>query len=229
MKLRIAEIFESIQGEGFWTGRPSIFIRISGCNLRCVWCDTPYASWDPEGPVREVEDILEGVKRSAIRDVVVTGGEPMRFDGVVPLCEGLRQGGKTITIETAGTIHRDLPCDLMSLSPKLRHSTPVGTDWEDRHEELRLNIPVLIELTRGYNHQLKFVVNPEHEETGIEEIETLLSELKADRAKVILMPEGTDSETLHRRARLLAPICMQLGFTLGQRLHVDLYGNTKGT
>ena len=229
MRLRISEIFESIQGEGFWTGRPSIFTRISGCNLRCVWCDTPYASWEPEGPIREVQDILEEVTRSSIRDVVVTGGEPMLFDGVVPLCEGLRAAGKTITIETAGTVHRELPCDLMSISPKLRHSTPVGTDWEERHEELRLNIPVLIELTRGYNHQFKFVVNPEHEENGMEEIETLLSELKADRAKVILMPEGTDSETLHRRARLLAPICMERGFTLGQRLHIDLFGNTKGT
>ncbi|MBL8060672.1 MAG: 7-carboxy-7-deazaguanine synthase QueE [Chthonomonas sp.] len=229
MKLRIAEIFESIQGEGFWTGRPSIFIRISGCNLRCVWCDTPYASWEPEGPIREVEDILEEVTNSPIKDVVVTGGEPMLFDGVVPLCEGLKRAGKTITIETAGTIRRDLPCDLMSISPKLRHSTPMGTDWEDRHEELRLNLPVINELTKAYNHQLKFVVNPEHPETGIDEINQLLTDLDADPSKVILMPEGTDSETLHRRARLLAPICMERAFALGQRLHIDLYGNTKGT
>lgn len=229
MKLRIAETFESIQGEGFWTGRRSIFVRLSGCNLRCIWCDTPYASWEPEGPVRSVPDTLDELLSSPIKDVVVTGGEPMLFEGVVPLCAGLREGGKIITIETAGTVARTLSCDLMSISPKLRHSTPIGTDWEARHEDLRLNLDVLRNLITSYDHQLKFVVNPEHDEPGVDEITELLQALNADAANVILMPEGTDTETLHRRSKLLEPICKELGFTLGQRLHIDLFGNTRGT
>lgn len=228
MKLRIAEIFESIQGEGTWVGRPSVFVRVSGCNLRCVWCDTPYASWEPEGPVREVTSILNEVLASSVRDVVVTGGEPMLFEGVVPLCEGLRAGGKKITIETAGTVFRDLPCDLMSISPKLRHSTPPG-EWGARHEELRLNRPVLRSLTKQYEHQLKFVVNPEAVASGLDEIMILLQELGADQSRVFLMPEGVDAETVWRRARILAPICMATGMSLGQRLHIDLFGNSRGT
>ncbi|WP_436440803.1 radical SAM protein, partial [Enterococcus faecium] len=78
--LRISEIFASVQGEGIWVGIPSVFVRVSGCNLRCVWCDTPYASWNPEGPILELEDILTQIETYKIDHVVLTGGEPMLFD-----------------------------------------------------------------------------------------------------------------------------------------------------
>src|SRR5687768_3452828 len=122
-KLRIAEIFESIQGEGIWLGTPSTFVRVSGCNLRCVWCDTPYASWIPEGPTMSIDELLEKV-RPTISHVVLTGGEPMLFDPIEELARRLKERGHIITIETAGTVYRELPCDLMSISPKLTHSTP---------------------------------------------------------------------------------------------------------
>ena len=74
----ISEIFHSIQGEGVLTGVPSVFVRTSGCNLRCNWCDTPYASWNPEGKQLSVADIVAEVKRfTAARHVGLTGGEPM--------------------------------------------------------------------------------------------------------------------------------------------------------
>jgi len=228
-RLRIAEIFSSVQGEGIWTGIPSVFIRISGCNLRCVWCDTPYASWNPEGPVRAVSDLIDEIGSSSIDHVVITGGEPMLFEATETLAEGLRNRGKKITIETAGTIFRILPCDLMSISPKLANSTPIGTDWQDRHEFVRMNIPVLQGLIDTYAYQLKFVVNPESGD-DLSEIEELLSHLNGVKPeRVLLMPEGTDSLTLHRRGRMLVEPAMARNWRLTSRMHIDLFGNTKGT
>jgi 7-carboxy-7-deazaguanine synthase len=230
-KLRIAEIFESIQGEGVWLGTPSTFVRVSGCNLRCTWCDTPYASWRPEGPSITVADILERVSPS-INHVVLTGGEPMLFDAIEDLAEQLKTRGHTITIETAGTVFRRLPCDLMSISPKLGNSTPggeAGAGWTERHEATRLNFATLQDLIDNYNYQLKFVVNPDTGEDAAE-IDSLLGSLRnADPGQVLLMAEGTDSETLHRRQRMLVDVCMQRGWRLTPRLHIDLFGNSKGT
>jgi 7-carboxy-7-deazaguanine synthase len=229
-KLRISEIFASVQGEGIWVGVPSVFVRISGCNLRCTWCDTPYASWNPEGPVMEMAAILEEVRRHDIVHVVVTGGEPMVFDPVGELTGALKGFGHTITIETAGTIHRSLDCDLMSISPKLANSTPpADSGWLERHETTRLNREPLGMLLSDYHCQLKFVVNPDAP-GDLEEIDELLAampQLPPDR--ILLMPEGTDSDTLNRRMRVLVPLCMARNWRLTPRLHVDLFGNTRGT
>lgn len=229
-KLRIAEIFASIQGEGMWAGTPSTFIRVSGCNLRCSWCDTPYASWDPEGPVLTIDEILKRALAHESKHVVLTGGEPLLFDPIVPLAEALKKRGKTITIETAGTVYRDLPCDLMSVSPKLRNSTPgEETGWQERHEVTRINIQALKDLTHRYNYQIKFVVNPEAAD-GLPEITSLLKDTGVPQdERVMLMAEGRDSKTLHRRQRMLVPICMKHGFRLTPRLQIDLFGDTRGT
>jgi 7-carboxy-7-deazaguanine synthase len=232
-KLRIAEIFSSIQGEGIWAGTPSTFIRISGCNLRCVWCDTPYASWFPEGPTMEIEEIMHRVDQHGVRHVVVTGGEPMLFDGVLELARMLRAEEHVITIETAGTVFRDLPCDLMSVSPKLSNSTPEGkldAEWIERHERIRKDLAPLKQLTESYPHQLKFVVNPEtNYENQMAEIEQVLASLDSPENSVLLMAEGTDADTLHRREQLLVPICMEKGYRLSPRMHIDLFGDTRGT
>jgi 7-carboxy-7-deazaguanine synthase len=230
-KLRIAEIFSSVQGEGIWVGIPSTFVRVSGCNLRCVWCDTPYASWHPEGPVVEVDEILRQVAERGIRHVVVTGGEPMFFPGIEPLTTGLRERDHVITIETAGTVFRDVACDLMSISPKLSNSTPgAETGWAERHERTRTNIEELSALIRSYDHQLKFVVDPDHGEQDFQEIDELLGRLPTvSPDRILLMAEGTDSLEIQRKMRGLVPIAMARGWRLTPRMHVDLFGNTKGT
>ncbi|HMS54529.1 MAG TPA: 7-carboxy-7-deazaguanine synthase QueE [Fimbriimonadaceae bacterium] len=224
-RLRVAEVFTSLQGEGIWSGVPSTFVRVSGCNLRCSWCDTPYASWNPEGPVLPVSRIVEDVVERATRHVVLTGGEPMLFDGIEHLADLLKQAGHVITIETAGTVFRQVQCDLMSISPKLSNSTPDGP-WQKRHEETRLKVDILRNLTKGYQHQMKFVVSSNRD---WEEIEAILHEVPIDPSRVLIMPEGTDSETLWNRARELAPQIVARGFRLCPRLHVDLFGNTRGT
>jgi len=229
-KLRIAEIFASIQGEGIWAGTPSTFVRVSGCNLRCAWCDTPYASWSPEGAFMEVEPICEDVELRGIDHVVLTGGEPMMFDPVQELTRRLRSAGHTVTIETAGTVFREVECDLMSISPKLANSTPAPeTGWRERHERARIDTEVLSRLIDVYPHQLKFVVDPESGD-DLPEIESLLRSLPAVRPdRILLMPEGTDIETLERKQKLLVEPCMARGWRLSPRLHIALFGNARGT
>jgi 7-carboxy-7-deazaguanine synthase len=224
--LKIAELFYSVQGEGSLLGVPSVFIRTSGCNLRCTWCDTPYTSWKPEGTDLSLDQILAEVKALPARHVVVTGGEPMIAPEIVPLTERLRELGMHITVETAGTIFKPVACDLMSISPKLSNSTPAqDAYWTVHHERLRINLGVLSHLTSRYNYQLKFVVETPGD---LEEVRLLVTQLQADASRVILMPEGTDRDTLRERAVWLAEICKAEGFRLSPRLHIDLYGNRRG-
>lgn len=233
--LRIAEIFTSIQGEGIWVGTPSTFVRVSGCNLRCQWCDTKYASWQPEGPIIPVSEIVEDVQRRGVQHVVVTGGEPMIFPPVVELTNALKRQECIITIETAGTAFLELDCDLMSISPKLSNSTPrdetAGAKWELRHESLRTNLSPFRRLVERYGQrvQLKFVVDPARLENELREIDEILAALNQIPSNVLLMAEGTNPEDLHRRERQLVPICIERGWRLTPRWHVDLFGNTRGT
>jgi 7-carboxy-7-deazaguanine synthase len=224
--MRVAEIFYSIQGEGGLVGTPSAFVRLSGCNLRCAWCDTPYASWRPEGRNLSVEAVAEAVRGYGTHYVVLTGGEPMIFREVVPLTETLRGLGCHITIETAGTVWAPVACDLMSISPKLANSTPREPRlWAARHERLRLQPDVLRRLMAAYPYQLKFVVvRP----SDLAEIKALVDALAADPARVILMPEGTRTATLRRRARWLVERCKQEGYRYSPRLHIDLWGPRRG-
>jgi len=229
--MRIAEIFHSIQGEGLLAGVPSVFVRTSGCNLRCHWCDTPYASWKPEGPEMSVAEILRKVSDWDCRHIVLTGGEPMIAQDLPALAAALRKAGKHITIETAATVvPAGIACDLASLSPKLSNSTPPPTRdpaWAKKHEATRLPPSVISDWIRNYAFQLKFVVSTEQD---ISEIKNLLSLLPpAPFHQILLMPEGIDSETLASRATWLAQICKREGFRFCPRLQIELFGHTRGT
>jgi len=222
--VKIAEIFYSVQGEGSLVGVPSVFIRTSGCNLRCSWCDTPYTSWHPEGEMMEVPAIMTVAQSFGARHAVVTGGEPMIAPGIRELTQALRAAGFHITIETAGTVLADVACDLMSISPKLANSTPEGP-FAQQHERLRLQVDVLSQLMSRCSYQLKFVVR---DPDDMSEINQLVQALGAGKEHVILMPEGIDRDTLRERGLWLAEICKQTGFRFSPRLHVDLYGNRRG-
>lgn len=227
--MKIAEIFYSIQGEGTLLGVPSVFVRTSGCNLRCVWCDTPYTSWSPEGREMSLDEIVAAVAAFApTRHVVVTGGEPMIAPGIVDLTQQLRAAGFHITVETAGTVFQPVACDLMSISPKLANSTPRERDggrWAAQHERLRIQPGVLLRLLREYECQLKFVFQSE---LDLVEIGRLVSELQAPVERVLLMPEGTSAAAVRERSLELAEICKRTGYRLSPRLHVDLWGDRRG-
>ena len=222
--MRIAELFYSIQGEGSLVGVPSVFVRTSGCNLRCRWCDTPYTSWQPEGTEWPLDRILDEVRSYGTRHVVVTGGEPLIAPEIVPLSERLHAAGMHITIETAGTVFQPVACDLMSISPKTSNSTPEGP-FAAQHERLRIQEPVLGRLMARYPYQLKFVME---RPADLAEVRALVELLAAERERVILMPEGTDRERLAERSQWLAEICKQEGFRFSPRLHVELWGNRRG-
>jgi len=222
--MKIAEIFYSIQGEGTLAGVPSVFIRSSGCNLRCSWCDTPYTSWNPEGVDMTVPEILEKVREFSATHAVVTGGEPLIARDIAALTQTLRQAGMHITIETAGTVFSPVQCDLMSISPKLANSTPAGP-WAIQHDKLRIKIDVLKRLMDLCDYQLKFVVSAPGD---MEEIHDIVSRTNAETGKVILMPEGTDPARLREKAVWLAELCKSQHYRYGPRLHVDIWGDRRG-
>ncbi len=226
--MRISEIFESIQGEGLLAGMPSLFIRASGCNLRCSWCDTPYASWNPEGDEWTVGRLVERATSSRLRHIVLTGGEPMIFADITPLTQALKALGRHITIETAGTVDQPVACDLMSLSPKLASSTPRSIEngrWAAMHEQARWRPDILRALMARYDYQLKFVVSDPED---LREIGEMVGQLGAPPERVLLMPEGTAPEQLQQRSLWLVEACKETGFRFCPRLHILLYGNRRG-
>jgi len=223
--VKISEIFYSVQGEGTLVGTPSVFVRTSGCNLRCVWCDTPYTSWQPEGEERPVDSIVEEVNSYGASHVVITGGEPMIAPGIEELTERLTQH---ITIETAGTVDAHVRCDLMSISPKLANSTPHEQDggrWAAQHERLRYQPEVLRRLIQLYPYQLKFVIS---DPSDVTQVRAIIEDIGAAKSRVLLMPEGVESAVLAERGRWLAEIAKREGFRLSPRLHIELWGNRRG-
>ncbi len=223
--MKIAEIFYSLQGEGGLIGVPSVFVRTSGCNLRCTWCDTPYTSWAPEGEERSLDSIVEEVNRYPASHVVITGGEPMIAPEIGDLTHRLSQH---ITIETAGTVDTPVLCDLMSISPKLANSTPYERDggrWAQQHERLRYQPEILKRLIQLYSYQLKFVIV---EDGDLAQVRAIVEEIGAAKSRVMLMAEGTEPALLAERGRWLADVAKREGFRFTPRLHIELWGNRRG-
>lgn len=231
--LPIAETFVSIQGEGKLTGVPSWFVRVAGCNLRCSWCDTPYASWKPKGEQRSVADLLDEARTSGVGHAVLTGGEPMIFEAIADLARGLADMGVHVTIETAGTVHRPVRCDLLSLSPKLANSTPTDDPRDPtgalaaRHERNRLNFDALKALLADHpERQIKFVVACP---ADLPEIEAVLKQLTGVAPRdVLLMPEGVKTPD-PAGVGWLVESCVSRGWRYCHRLHIELFGNRRGT
>ena len=228
----ISEIFYSLQGEGLLTGVPSVFVRTSGCNLRCNWCDTPYASWNPEGEQRSVAQLLLEIQNYPARHVVLTGGEPMIAKDISSLAAEIKKLGHHITIETAATVPpADIACDLASLSPKLLNSAPDGrlsATWRKKHEATRWQPDVVRAWIDAYPYQFKFVVA---QPMDVDELEGMLTSLHRDipRDRILLMPEGTTLDVIRSRAGWLGELCKARGYRYAHRLHIELYGNKRGT
>ncbi len=226
--MKINEIFYSLQGEGTLAGVPSVFVRLAGCPLRCRWCDTKYAWAREAGRYYSIAEIVHTVQQWPCKFVVITGGEPMINSDLPELVQKLKKGRKHITIETAGIAFiPDMPCDLMSISPKLSNSTPQDSELAAVHEDSRLDIAVLRELIDNYKYQLKFAVDsqadlPEIRQT-VEEIESVNLE------NVMLMPQARTREELLAKSPMVADMCKRTGFAFSQRLQVLLWNNARGT
>ena len=230
--MRFSELFHSIQGEGALAGTPSVFLRTSGCNLRCWFCDTPYTSWQPERDRIDWRELLDRTLAIDCRHVVVTGGEPLLQPDVVPLTQELQRAGRHITIETAGTVFRPVAADLISLSPKLANSTPTdthrpgGSRYAPRHDRLRDNPETVRRLTTDYDYQLKFVVDSP---ADIADIDDYLERYqRLDRRRVFLMPQARTSEELAAKTPWLETEAKSRGVRVSPRLHVERWGNARG-
>jgi 7-carboxy-7-deazaguanine synthase len=228
--MRISEIFHSLQGEGRLSGVPSVFIRTSGCNLRCVWCDTPYTSWTPDGKEMTLEEIFQSIESYSLSHVVITGGEPLLAHQIEELSAKLKKAGAHVTIETAATIFKPVTCDLISMSPKLSNSTP----WQKQngkfaamHEQHRLNFAVIQRFIDGYDYQLKFVIDREQDFVEVRQILDELTNL--DISRVLMMAQARSRRELRHKSRWIVDLCKRYGFGYSPRLHIELYGNRRGT
>lgn len=228
--MRLAEIYKSVQGEGSLAGRTSVFVRASGCNLRCWFCDTPFASWHPEGDDFSVEEIATEVELLEAEHVVLTGGEPMLFSELIPLTELLKEKSKHVTIETAGTLYLPVLCDLVSISPKLSNSHPrsdLHPKWSKRHARSSDRPDVVQRLMNEYAHQLKFVIDTP---ADCDEVMRYLDQFsKLDRSVVWLMPQGTEDTALQSIASWLEPYCENYGVNFCPRKQIEWFGASRGT
>ena len=237
--LPINELFYSLQGEGKLAGMPTVFVRTSGCNLRCWFCDSYHTSWEPTHAWMDLESIIEKVEGHDATHVVLTGGEPMMHEASVKLLNRLGNRGYHTTVETNGTIYRDAHIDLASISPKLANSTPTPDrdptgegDWANRHEDRRIDMNALSRLVDEFKSQLKFVVtDPE----DVPEITDLVERVREATSKpvadsdVLLMPEGVTREELEETRTMVAELAMEHGYRYTPRLHVDLWNDAPST
>ena len=239
------------QGEGGLLGTPCLFIRLSGCNLRCAWvgldgigspCDTPYSSHNAEKNQMEIEDIVDIVKANTIpqhiKHIVISGGEPtLQADKLLELVTQLSGLNYHITMETNGTTFDDRLAeyiDLISMSPKLSSSTPweshligTGIEYNDKkaqlHEQKRININSIQSwIDNSIDFQLKFVVT---DKSDVEEIEAILNQLTGfEPSDVFLMPEGVDINTLNKRTKWAVEEALKHGWRFTPRLHIQMFG-----
>jgi 7-carboxy-7-deazaguanine synthase len=224
VRVFVAETFVSLQGEGTLAGVPSFFIRTSGCNLRCAWCDSRYASWEPEGERRTVASLVAEAAESGIRHVVVTGGEPLLQREIGALTAALVTRHH-VTVETAGTLAPNFDCHLLSVSPKTTNSDPAGR-WRGRHAARRADLaPLVTLLARHPEYQIKFVVQGD---ADMAEVLGVVECTGADPARVMLMPEGCTVAEIAGRAAEIGRLCLRHGFRYSPRLHLDLFGGGRG-
>lgn len=244
MKLALAtddtgapEIFASLQGEGPSAGMPVAFVRLSRCNLACVWCDTAY-TWRFEGDNRPHRDGVAYVRRAnqvmlspaetaqriaalGQKRLVITGGEPLLQAGA--LAEMLTHlPDVSVEIETNGTAappaRLDIRVDQYNVSPKLAHS--------GNAPELALIPERLDAWAADPRAFLKFVIAAPGD---VAEVLELQRRYRFRPGHVFLMAEGTSTAAQRERQEWLAPLCMQHGFRMSDRLHIHLYGDTRGT
>ena len=231
------EIFASLQGEGPSAGKPCAFIRLSRCNLACHWCDTAY-TWRFTGDNRphrsglaydraanqvtlSEEDAATRIAALGKPRLVITGGEPLLQAPALARMLALLPG-MAIEIETNGTVAPPPALDALvhqyNVSPKLAHS--------GNPADLALIPERLAHWAAEPRAFLKFVIA---EPSDVEEVLGLASQFAIPRERVYLMAEGTDPATLAARERWLAQLCLDNSLTLSKRLHIELYGDTRGT
>lgn len=222
-------MFYTLQGEGRFTGRPSLFLRFSGCNLRCEWrnedgsstkCDTPYSSYNPDKNRKSIDEVMEDILEYPCKDIVITGGEPYLQKNMLFLIDKLVEVGKYITVETNATIYFETKAQFISMSPKLSSSCVSENPFYKKHHEKRWNIQAMQSFIEQHEYQLKFVINSKED---LDEVDLLLEQLgHLAPDKVYLMPQGDELSQLIAKESYLINLCKARGFNFCPRLHIML-------
>lgn len=230
--MNISEYFPTIQGEGKYIGTPSLFLRTTGCNLRCAWknedgtttlCDTPYTSHTPErGSKYSVEEILSLAKKHKLDNIVITGGEPLIQKDIEEVTRELIRNNYQVTIETNGTIYKNLIGAFMSISPKLGNSNALNSNVHLKNNYFLENIEKYM-LRNEF--QLKYVVNNQKD---MNEILDINRKIKVHPSRVYLMPQGISTEQFNNKNEWLIEQCKKYNFRFSPRLHIILWGNIRG-
>jgi 7-carboxy-7-deazaguanine synthase len=233
--LLLSEHFYTVQGEGKFTGAPSYFIRTSGCNLRCWWCDTPYTSHKPEGNLTSLDPLVEAVLASGARHVVITGGEPMLFpEQVAYLIDLLRAHSVISTVETNGTIFDPtVRPDLWSVSPKLPSASPfaapltvemsAAAEAIHKRNHNEAHVRRFIEESPGV--QFKFVITKPED---VEEVLGFRDRHRVASSLVWLMPEGRTREEVVEKSQWVVEECKKHHFNFCMRVHTLVWGAKRG-
>lgn len=257
-KLNIVDLFVSLQGEGKYVGTPSLFIRVSGCNLRCCFkdtvCDTAYSSFNPEKGKYSKDDVVTMLQNNPnVSDIIITGGEPLMFgeelDDLIEYIGCVLDIDYRITIETNGTFGPIKQfVDLYSISPKLSTSIPVpGKPYYYTHDHkvmskifteaeveklnnIRYNPDAIAAMIDMQDFQLKFVYSGPD---SLKDIDKMLDELRGMGKSiypedVMLMPEGTTTEQINKNGLEAAKVCIERGWRFADRLHIRLWGDKRG-
>jgi 7-carboxy-7-deazaguanine synthase len=217
VRLRVSEIFVSVQGEGVTAGLPSVFVRLQGCSVGCRWCDTKYSWATDGGQETTVDRILETVAEAAVENVVVTGGEPLEHPAFAPLVQALTSQRHRVEVETAGTIPPPAVfVDQWNVSLKLPHSNVA--------EEKRLN-PEAIGAFRDLGAWFKFVVATERD---VDEVIAIQTAHRLASKQILLMPLGMQRDEQLERMPLVMAWCRRRGFRFSPRLHILAWGPQRG-
>lgn len=208
--MQISEIFYSLQGEGINVGVPSIFIRLSGCHLRCTWCDSKF-TWDMKsGTKMTTDEIIKEIKKYPCKHLVITGGEPLiQQSALTDLLSKLK--GYYVEMETSGSLKSNIDryINHYNCSPKLSNSQ---------------NKRIHLEKFPSTKTYYKFVVDTEKD---LAEIQEFISKYKLPKDKILLMPQGIKRSEINQKSKWLAEICKRENIRFSPRLHINIWGNKR--
>ncbi|WP_033741192.1 7-carboxy-7-deazaguanine synthase QueE [Helicobacter pylori] len=250
MKLPVVESFFSLQGEGKNIGKPSLFLRLGGCNLSCkgfncktpfndeilTGCDSLYAvhpkfkeTWDYyDDPKPLIERLVNLVPNYKHFDFILTGGEPSLYFNnpvLISVLEHFYRQKIPLCVESNGSIF----FEFSPILKELHFTLSVKLSFSLEEESKRINLKALQNiLNNAKSAHFKFVLESQNAAQSITEIQSLLKQLSLKNNEIFLMPLGTNNNELDKNLKTLAPLAIKHGFRLSDRLHIRLWDNKKG-
>ncbi len=251
-------VFYTVQGEGRFVGTPSVFVRLSGCNLRCVWrnadsskslCDTAYSSHFPEKFEYSIAECVQEILKHPAQHCVITGGEPFMQKDLLVLISELKKYNKLVTVETNASLYFKTEADFISMSPKLSSSSVEEHEFYSDHQNNRLNWQAITDFMLNHDFQFKYVVNDVkdlHEvdsyyqecirllQHNFSELKKQFSDLDKEDLKIFLdsrmylMPQALNKNQLDEKSIWIIEECKKRNWNFADRMHIRIWGPKRG-